>query len=177
VIQTATAESRVVSYLQQSSGDDSSFSPNLVELIPALLTTIESNDGSPQEILQAQVCLGWIHWVLNEPALAAARLPASFTDTVDSLASGGEAPTAWTEVCLVKGCYIKGLFVYPITYHDTGLTPKSNCAVYCFQHRRDTGDLCIVDSVAQRRQTDVDHHPAIPGMVRIPSRQGCSFDQ
>ncbi|KAJ5775228.1 uncharacterized protein N7511_000239 [Penicillium nucicola] len=110
VIQTATAELRVVSYLQQrSSGDDSSSSPNIVELIPALLMTIENNDGSPQELLQAQVCLGWIHWVLNEPALAAARLPASFSEAVDNLAGGGEAPTAWTEVCLVKGCYIKGI--------------------------------------------------------------------
>jgi hypothetical protein len=110
VIQTATAESRVIAYLQQKSTGDSSPSPNLVELIPALLVTIENNDGSPQELLQAQVCLGWIHSVLNEPALSAARLPKDFAATLDSLAGGGEEPTAWTEVCLVKGCYIKGMF-------------------------------------------------------------------
>ncbi|KAI3232469.1 hypothetical protein DTO012A9_1062 [Penicillium roqueforti] len=108
LIQTATAESRVIAYLQQkSSGDSSSSSPNLVELIPALLMTIENNDGSPQELLQAQVCLGWIHWVLDEPALAAARLPKDFAGILDSLAGGGEQPTSWTEVCLVKGCCIK----------------------------------------------------------------------
>ncbi|KAJ6146829.1 hypothetical protein N7497_008811 [Penicillium chrysogenum] len=108
LIQTATAESRVVAYLQQkSSGDSSSSSPSLVELIPALLMTIENNDGSPQELLQAQVCLGWVHWALNEPGLSAARLPKDFAATLDSLASGGEQPTSWTEVCLVKGCYIK----------------------------------------------------------------------
>jgi hypothetical protein len=72
--------------------------------------TIDNNDGSPQELLQAQVCLGWIHWVLNEPGLSAARLPKDFTATIDSLASGGEQPTPWTEVCIVKGCYIKGMF-------------------------------------------------------------------
>jgi hypothetical protein len=106
----------VILYLQQkSSAGDSFSSSNLVELIPALLMTIENSDGSPQELLQAQVCLGWIHWVLNEPALAAARLPASFVETVDSLAGGGGVLTAWTEVCLVKGCYIKGMFVYPMT--------------------------------------------------------------
>ncbi|OGE57223.1 hypothetical protein PENARI_c002G08433 [Penicillium arizonense] len=105
-----TSESRVILYLQQKfSAEDSSSSSNLVELIPALLMTIENSDGSPQELLQAQVCLGWIHWVLNEPALAAARLPASFVETVDSLAGGGGVPTAWTEVCLVKGCYIKAI--------------------------------------------------------------------
>ncbi|CAI7661524.1 unnamed protein product [Penicillium glandicola] len=108
LIQTATAESRVIAYLQQkSSGDSPSSSPNLAELIPALLITIENNDGSPQELLQAQVCLGWIHWALNEPGLSAARLPKDFAATLDSLASGGEQPTSWTEVCLVKGCYLK----------------------------------------------------------------------
>ncbi|KAJ5146293.1 uncharacterized protein N7515_000857 [Penicillium bovifimosum] len=108
LIQTATGESRVIAYIQQkSSGDSSTASPNLVELIPALLMTIENNDGSPQELFQAQVCLGWIHWVLNEPSLSAARLPKDFTATIDSLTSGGEPLTSWTEVCIVKGCYIK----------------------------------------------------------------------
>ncbi|KAJ5518010.1 Tetratricopeptide-like helical [Penicillium expansum] len=108
LIQTATAESRVIAYLQQkSSGDSSSSLPNLAELIPALLTTIENNDGSPQELFQAQVCLGWIHWALDEPGLSAARLPNDFATTLDSLVSGGEQPTSWTEVCLVKGCYMK----------------------------------------------------------------------
>lgn len=110
MIQTATAESRVIAHLRQASTGDASLTPSLVELIPALLMTIENSDGSPQELLQAQVCLGWIHWVLNEPGLAAARLPRDFAATVDSLAGGGEEPTTWTEVCLVKGCYIKGLF-------------------------------------------------------------------
>ncbi|KGO45528.1 Tetratricopeptide-like helical [Penicillium expansum] len=103
-----TSESRVIAYLQQkSSGDSSSSLPNLAELIPALLTTIENNDGSPQELFQAQVCLGWIHWALDEPGLSAARLPNDFATTLDSLVSGGEQPTSWTEVCLVKGCYMK----------------------------------------------------------------------
>lgn len=115
MIQTATAESRVIAHLRQVSTGDASLTPSLVELIPALLMTIENSDGSPQELLQAQVCLGWIHWVLNEPGLAAARLPRDFAATVDSLAGGGEEPTPWTEVCLVKGCYIKGLFTDGIT--------------------------------------------------------------
>ncbi|KAJ5833726.1 hypothetical protein N7474_002037 [Penicillium riverlandense] len=108
VIQTATAESRVIVYLQhKASAETTKPSPNLLELIPALLVTIGNNDGSPQEILQAQVCLGWVHWALNEPALAAARLPKDFAATVSSLTGDGQALTPWTEVCLVKGCYIK----------------------------------------------------------------------
>ncbi|KAG0155752.1 hypothetical protein PDIDSM_2925 [Penicillium digitatum] len=108
LIQTATAESRVIAYLQQkSSGDSSSSLPGLVELIPALLMTIENSDGSPQELFQAQVCVGWIHWALDDQGLSVSRLPKDFAATLDSLASGGEQPTSWTEVCLVKGCYIK----------------------------------------------------------------------
>jgi hypothetical protein len=113
VIQTATAESRVVAYLQQKTYAGSASAPstpNLPELIPALLTTIENNDGTPEDIVQAQVCLGWIHWALSEPALAAGRLPKDFAATVDEMAAGGQVPSAWTEVCLVKGCYIKGIF-------------------------------------------------------------------
>lgn len=108
VIQTATAESRVVTYLQQKTSSESASTPNLPELIPALLTTIENNDGTPEEIVQAQVCLGWIHWALSEPALAAGRLPKDFVTAVDEMAAGGQARSVWTEVCLVKGCYIKG---------------------------------------------------------------------
>ncbi|KAJ5287185.1 hypothetical protein N7478_002871 [Penicillium angulare] len=108
VIQTATAESRVVAYLQQKTTTESASTPNLPELIPALLTTIENNDGTPQEIVQARVCLGWIHWTLNEPGLAASRLPKDFTGTIDALLNEGHDLSMWTEVCLVKGCYIKG---------------------------------------------------------------------
>lgn len=108
VIQTATAESRVVAYTSQNNTSDSSTNLNLPELIPALLATIENADGTAQEILQARVCLGWIHWTLNEPGLAASRLPKDFTSSVDTLLNEGHDLSAWTEVCLVKGCYIKG---------------------------------------------------------------------
>lgn len=108
IIQTATAESRVIAYIQQKTTTESTSTPNLPELIPALLTTIENNDGTPQEILQARVCLGWIHWTLNEPGLASSRLPKDFTATIDALLGEGSELSTWTEVCLVKGCYIKG---------------------------------------------------------------------
>ncbi|KAJ5381285.1 uncharacterized protein N7496_003713 [Penicillium cataractarum] len=120
-IQTATAESRVVTYLQQKTSSETVSTPNLHELIPALLTTIENNDGTPEEIVQAQVCLGWIHWALSEPALAAGRLPKDFATTVDEMSAGGQVPSAWTEVCLVKGCYIKGAAQATVTGIDETL--------------------------------------------------------
>ncbi|KAJ5689133.1 hypothetical protein N7462_003525 [Penicillium macrosclerotiorum] len=121
VIQTATAESRVVAYLQKKTSSESSETPNLPELIPALLTTIENNDGSPQEIFQAQVCLGWIHWTLNEPGLAAARLPKDLAATLEALTNEGKGLSTWTEVCLVKGCFIKGMAQFTVTGIDETL--------------------------------------------------------
>lgn len=109
----------MVAFLQQRTSTESTSTPHLPELIPALLTTIENNDGNLQELLQAQVCLGWIHWTLNEPSLAAARLPRDFNATIDTLTSDGQGLSPWTEVCLVKGCYLKGTawihFLRPIS--------------------------------------------------------------
>lgn len=131
LIQTATAESRVVEYLRQktSSEASSASAPNLAELIPALLITIENNDGAPQEIVQAQVCLGWIHWALGEPALAAARLPKDFKATIDGLSRDVKGVSPWTEVCLVKGAYIKGLSTTPI-WEQKRLLINRICTVY-----------------------------------------------
>ncbi|KAJ9207122.1 hypothetical protein DTO164E3_396 [Paecilomyces variotii] len=113
LLQVASAESQVVAYINSrpstaATSNSGSASTQLSELIPTLLSVIEEAQGTPQDIFQAQVCLGWVHWVLSEPALAAARLPKDFYATVQTLSGEGEALSPWTEVCLVKGCYIKG---------------------------------------------------------------------
>lgn len=100
-----------------SANSASAPSSNLWELIPSLLATVEKEDGSPQEVLQAQICLGWVHWTLSEPGLAATRLPKDFAATIDTLSNGNEALSLWTEACLVKGCYIKGMYA-------PGVAPK-----------------------------------------------------
>ncbi|KAJ5995007.1 hypothetical protein N7481_001984 [Penicillium waksmanii] len=130
VIQTATAETRVVAFLQQRTTTESTSTPHLPELIPALLTTIENNDGNLQELLQAQVCLGWIHWTLNEPSLAAARLPRDFNATIDTLTSDGQGLSPWTEVCLVKGCYLKGSAQSAVAEIDEILETFASLAVW-----------------------------------------------
>jgi hypothetical protein len=84
--------------------------PNLSDLIPSLLSAIEEAEGLPQDVFQAQVCLGWIHWTLSEPGLAVARLPKDFDDeTINALSEGAQVLTKWTEICIVKGCYIKSM--------------------------------------------------------------------
>ena len=105
-IDAATADSRIAAYTQQS--PSTSQSSNLPELIPSLLSSIDKAEGSRQDVFQAQVSLGWIHWTLNEPGLAAARLPKDFAAALSALTSEGQELSPWTEACIVKSCYSEG---------------------------------------------------------------------
>ena len=105
--ETARAESQVIAYNTKRPSTAQSFSSNISDLVPLLLSWVEKADGSPQEVFQAQVCIAWIHWVLNEHELAASRLPQDFGETFDSITSDGQGLSPWTQICLVKGCYIK----------------------------------------------------------------------
>lgn len=69
---------------------------------------MEEPGSSVQDIFQARVCLGWLHWSLSEPALAVSRLPRDFEETIQAL-SEGEGLAPWTEVCVIKAGYIKGM--------------------------------------------------------------------
>jgi hypothetical protein len=82
---------------------------SLSDLIPQLLSSIEAEDDFPQDIFQAQVCLGWVHWTLSEPALAALRLPKDLDATMHDLTGDGQGISGWTEVCVIKAGFMKGL--------------------------------------------------------------------
>ncbi|KAL4919431.1 hypothetical protein BDW62DRAFT_199744 [Aspergillus aurantiobrunneus] len=110
-LDVARAEHQIITHFHRTSSaarPPSSSSSNIPDLIPSLLSTIDKADGSKQEIFQAQICLGWVHYTLNEPGLAAARLPKSFKDEFDNLTAEGDELSPWTKVCFAKGCYIKG---------------------------------------------------------------------
>ncbi|KAL4957746.1 hypothetical protein BDW69DRAFT_155520 [Aspergillus filifer] len=112
-LDVARAEHQIITHFHKSSSaahppSSSSSSSGLPELIPSLLSTIEKADGTKQELFQAQVCLGWVHYTLNEPALAAARLPKDFKEELDNLTAEGDELSPWSRACLAKGCYIKG---------------------------------------------------------------------
>lgn len=79
-------------------------------MIPSLLTAIEEQtDTAPkQDLFQATVCLGWLHYVLDEPGLAVARLPKDFGEAANNMSGEGTTISGWSKVCLVKGTYLKG---------------------------------------------------------------------
>ncbi|KAI9041654.1 putative filamentation protein (Rhf1) [Aspergillus affinis] len=110
LLEVASAEYQIAAETQKRSSTarpSSSSTSSLPELIPSLLSTVERGGESKQDTFQAQVCLGWVHWTLNEPGLAVARLPRDFEETINDLATEGPL-SPWTEVCIVKGCYLKG---------------------------------------------------------------------
>ena len=76
--------------------------------IPLLLEAIENERKYIEDEFQAQVCLGWIHWQLGEPALAAARLPESIEEDFSQLDGTDKESAEWTRVCALKASYIKG---------------------------------------------------------------------
>ncbi|KAL4883306.1 hypothetical protein BJY04DRAFT_226717 [Aspergillus karnatakaensis] len=117
LLDVASAEYQIITHFHKTSSAarPPSSSSGLPELIPSLLSTIDKADGTKQEIFQAQICLGWVHYTLNEPGLAAARLPKDFADELNDLTTAGEELSPWTRACLVKGCYIKGAAQHSIS--------------------------------------------------------------
>jgi hypothetical protein len=86
----------------------SSSSSGISRFIPLLLEAIEKERTFVEDEFQAQVCLGWIHWQLGEPALATARLPRNIEGEFSQLDGTNKESAQWTKVCALKASYIKG---------------------------------------------------------------------
>ncbi|KAI9807365.1 MAG: hypothetical protein M1833_000108 [Piccolia ochrophora] len=81
--------------------------PNLTNLTTRLDEVIE-NESRLEELLQAQVCQGWVQFSLNDYAAAASQIPPSLPQKVLEQREAHEV-TGWTAVCAVKGAFLKGL--------------------------------------------------------------------
>lgn len=73
-----------------------------------MLEAIEKEKTYVEDEFQAQVCLGWIHWQLGEPSLAASRLPRNVEQDFAQLDGTSKESAEWTKVCALKASYIKG---------------------------------------------------------------------
>ncbi|KAF1915662.1 hypothetical protein BDU57DRAFT_279500 [Ampelomyces quisqualis] len=81
---------------------------SLAQTVPPLLTAAAAGGAPGQDALHARVCLAWLHSVLDEPALAVARLPEDCAAVAARLEREGGALAGWSRVCIVKGAYLKG---------------------------------------------------------------------
>ncbi|KKY33794.1 putative filamentation protein [Diaporthe ampelina] len=87
---------------------DSSNSPateiEVAAHLPKVLTLIDEEHTYAEDRFQAQVCVGWLHWVVGEYNLAFVRLPDGLEETqVESLDNISE----WTRVCMLKSAYLR----------------------------------------------------------------------
>lgn len=114
LIETATAELQVVAHIRREKfaskkGIVASPDSDLAALIPKLSSIVDkAQDSQQHEALQAQVCVAWIHWFLTESRQASASLPKNFAAMLDRFGEN-TALSPWITVCLVKGCYIRGM--------------------------------------------------------------------
>ncbi|KAH7359718.1 hypothetical protein BKA66DRAFT_612353 [Pyrenochaeta sp. MPI-SDFR-AT-0127] len=105
---TARSEAQVAAYsTQRPSTATSTASSGLSQIIPTLLTAIDEGEHG-QDAFQATVCLGWLHYVLDEPGLALARLPKDVGAIAAQLSGEGATLSGWSRVSLVKSAYLKG---------------------------------------------------------------------
>lgn len=86
----------------------SQHSQSLSKYIPQLLTAVESERTHVEDAFQAQVCLGWLHWHLGEPALAVGRLPKNIGNDLAQFNGHSKEAAEWTKVCALKASYVKG---------------------------------------------------------------------
>jgi cargo-transport protein YPP1 len=74
--------------------------------LPKLLTALEEEHDFAEDRYQGQVCVGWLHWVIGEYNLAAARLP-KMDDLDTAQSESPEGISDWTRVCALKSAYLR----------------------------------------------------------------------
>ncbi|KAH6606818.1 filamentation [Trichoderma cornu-damae] len=74
--------------------------------LPKLMAVMEAETARSEERFQAQVCVGWLHWVVGEYALALDRLPRSLGEEYPDIDPANTA-SEWTSVCALKAAYLR----------------------------------------------------------------------
>lgn len=74
--------------------------------IPKLQNERDAESVYPEDKFQAQVCIGWMQWVVAEYDAALGSLPASLDVQVTGIESTSTA-SEWTTVCILKAAYLK----------------------------------------------------------------------
>lgn len=114
LILTANTELKVVEHTSSASilrpSTASSQIPELAQLIPPLLSTIESRAHPDGDLFQCQTCLAWIHWLLSEPGLAASTLPNNIISLSQEISKAQDPSLDYTTVCMLKSTYMKGSY-------------------------------------------------------------------
>ncbi|KAL8906967.1 MAG: hypothetical protein Q9171_006059 [Xanthocarpia ochracea] len=105
---TAQAESQIATTAPIRPSNTLSSPSNLSQLASGLLSASLEATEYPEDAFEARICLGWLHWTLNEPVLALQRLPVSIADSYAELSRDGKITSGWTTICAIKGAFVQG---------------------------------------------------------------------
>ncbi|KAL8819055.1 MAG: hypothetical protein Q9223_002433 [Gallowayella weberi] len=107
---TAQAEYQIASNARTRPPPASSAPTNLSQLATGLVSAPQAATEYPEDAFQARVCLGWLHWTLNEPILALKSMPVNLADAYNDLVRAETTSFGWTRVCAIKGAYLQAPF-------------------------------------------------------------------
>ncbi|KAL7921944.1 putative filamentation protein Rhf1 [Trichoderma austrokoningii] len=102
---TLTAETECVISKVTAAGDQLA-DLDVPNRLPKLMAVIEAEANPTEERFQAQVCVGWMHWVVGEYALALERLPKTLNEQYPDIDPANTA-SEWTSVCALKAAYLR----------------------------------------------------------------------
>jgi hypothetical protein len=79
-------------------------------MVPMLRTAIENEKSLPEDIFQAQVCLGWLYWLIGEETSSLSTLPTNLPRKVSPATEKDSSLSGWTYVCMIKSVCIRGQY-------------------------------------------------------------------
>ncbi|KAL9033992.1 MAG: hypothetical protein Q9180_005651, partial [Flavoplaca navasiana] len=105
---TAQAEFHLATTTSKKPATTSSSIPTLSKLAPGLLSASQAATDFREDAFQAHVCLGWLHWTMNEPMLALQSLPENIPQAYNDVGRAGKTISGWTTICAIKAALIQG---------------------------------------------------------------------
>lgn len=91
---------------QQDSAPTQNANLDVSRQIPLLQSEHDAESVYPEDKFQAQVCIGWMQWVVAEYDAALGSLPASLDVNVTGIEPTNTA-SEWTTVCMLRAAYLK----------------------------------------------------------------------
>ncbi|KAL9595778.1 MAG: hypothetical protein Q9219_006232 [cf. Caloplaca sp. 3 TL-2023] len=83
-------------------------STGLSSIIPRLESAIQEAAVHPEDVFQARICLGWLHWALNDSESALQSLPRDVSKAFNDLARVEGEKLNWSSICAIRGACIQG---------------------------------------------------------------------
>jgi cargo-transport protein YPP1 len=109
LVLTANTELRILKRSNPRPSTSNSQVSELGQLIPTLLSSIETQSHPDGDVLQCQVCLAEIHWLLAEPRLAVSRLPKDIISLLPKILQAG-ALSDCTTIGILKSTYMRAIY-------------------------------------------------------------------